>query len=210
MNKINDIVMSVAISLLLTGCVSSSSSSAKLEDWKTYPNCSDEFMNAPVNRMFELPQERAPSLVRDKAKLCGRWRKNVISNVKNSDKPHRLVMTYNMSYAEELVLRRDGSYALQSGTGTNERGGTWSYSGNTLALTIDGETIRYRLTWYDDNEFAARMEDPMKGMSKPGANARRWYDDEGCLRMMIVLDGDVVSQTVLSPEVFVRMPGNPQ
>ena len=209
MGGIKNIVANVGIAMTLAGCVSQSSLN-NLMNSRIYQDCTDEFMNASVERTFALPRERAPSLARDKSKLLGSWQKNMVMGVKNSDKSHRLVTTYSMSYADKLSLRGDGSYVLRRGTDTKERGGRWSYSGNLLVLTIEGEEVGYRLTWYSDDEFAVRMDDPMKNMVKPGVNAKRWYDDEGCLRMTVELGGDAVSQSVFSPEVFVRMPGKLQ
>lgn len=206
MGGIKNIVANVGVVMSLAGCVSQYSLN-NLMNSRIYQDCTDEFMNAPVERTFALPRERAPSLARDKSKLLGSWQKNMVIGVKNSDKSHRLVTTYSMSYADKLSLRGDGSYVLRRGTDTKERGGRWSYSGNLLVLTIEGEEVGYRLTWYGDDEFIARMDDPMKGMAKPGINAKRWYDDEGCLHMWIELDDGSISQSVLCPEKFVKVPG---
>lgn len=199
MNERTIVAAGVGIALTLVGCASS----IKLEESKMFQDCTDEFMNSPVERTFSLPAERAPSLTRDRAKLIGRWKKNVIMDTKTADGSSRLVAMYRMTYSEELEIRTDGSYVLHSEV--QEIGGSWSYSGNVLILMKRGEEIRYRVTWYDDDEFLLRIEDPTRG-AKAGVSAKRWYDDDGCFRNRIVYGNGMITQAVVSPEVFVRIP----
>ena len=197
--KVMESVMVGAAFALLAGCATSS---GRVDGFVTLGNCTDSFMDAPVERTFPLPREKAPSLARDRTKLVGRWRKDVVFDTKTSVKANKIVQQYRMSYAEVFELKGDGTYTKTDSM--KERAGTWFYSGNSLVLQGPGGESRYRLTWYGDGEFLARLEDPMKGMEN-GLNAKRWYDDDGCLRMRLELD-DAINQTVMAPEVFVRIP----
>ena len=197
--KVMESVMVGAAFALLAGCATSS---GRVDGFVTLGNCTESFMDAPVERTFPLPQEKAPSLARDRTKLVGHWRKDVVFDTKTSVKANKIVQKYRMSYAEDVEFKGNGTYAKTGNL--KEYAGTWSYSGNCLVLQGPGGESRYRLTWYGDGEFLARLEDPMRGMEN-GLKAKRWYDDDGCLRMRLELD-DAISQTVMAPEVFVRVP----
>ena len=182
----------ICLAVALAGCQTSSSMHAEL-----LPD-----QQGPLRRTFALPPAKAPSLTRGREKLVGQWKKNVIIDCRSVFAKLNQSQTMRMTCTEIMNLKADGTCSTSSGE--TKIDGTWSYSGNTLVIRRGGAAVDYRLTWYDDNEFLAKLADPSKSV-RSGADAKRWYDDEGCLRGENKFSGEFMSETITSPEVYARL-----
>ena len=189
------LVSVLCIASALVGCQTSSSMHAEL-----LPD-----QQGPLRRTFALPPAKAPSLTRGREKLVGQWKKNVIIDCRSVVAELNQSQTIRMTYTEIMNLKADGTCSTSSGETKTD--GTWSYAGNTLVIRQGGAAVDYRLTWYGDNEFLARLADPGKSV-RSGIDAKWWYDDEGCLRGKNVFSNGFVSETIASPDVYIRLMEN--
>ena len=200
-------IFAAVLAASMAGC----QSAVVIRDLQEFRDASDEFMHSPVKRTFAVVARGAPSRIRGRAALLGRWSNHVITNTKCAcPGMGRYVSTHTTEYDVEMEFRDDGTYVMNNAG--SRMTGRWEYSDGMLSTWCNGFEGRSRVAWYGDNKICMRRDNEEAAIkmnsSQHVKECRCWYDDEDCRWVRQVdASGNIVS-FVTSPEIYIRIGGN--